>query len=130
MARRRKRRKWPVILGLFIIMCIFTGLGAAAYKLLPDLFASTKEVIETVKMKTSPLASVPFEEIKISEEDVAGGYYYQQLGEEEQSLYKEMYQGLKEASPTIYMHSPDMKVVAQVSQFISMDRPELFWCDG
>ncbi|MCI6464140.1 MAG: hypothetical protein MSA90_01550 [Faecalicatena sp.] len=130
MARRRKRRKWPVILGLFIIMCIFTGLGAAAYKLLPDLFASTKEVIETVKMKTSPLASVPFKEIKISEEDVAGGYYYQQLGEEEQSLYKEMYQGLKEASPTIYMHSPDMKVLEKVSQFISMDRPELFWCDG
>lgn len=98
--------------------------------LLPDLFASTKEVIETVKMKTSPLANVPFEEIHVSEDDMAGGYYYQQLGKEEQELYKEMYQGMKEASPSIYVHSPDMKVLEKVSLFIIMDRPELFWCDG
>lgn len=130
MARRRKRRKWPVILGILIIVCIFTGLGAAAKMLLPDLFASTKEVIETVKMKTSPLANVPFEEIHVSEDDMSGGYYYQQLGKEEQELYKEMYQGMKEASPSIYVHSPDMKVLEKVSLFIIMDRPELFWCDG
>ena len=130
MARRRKRRRWPVILGMIIIICIFTGLGAVSKMLLPDLFASTKKVIEVVKTKTSPLADVPFEEIQIAEEDVSSGYYYQQLGEEEQKLYKEMYQGLKEAAPVIYMHSPDMKVLEKISQFISMDRPELFWCDG
>ena len=130
MARRRKRRRWPVILGMIIIICIFTGLGAVSKMLRPDLFASTKKVIEVVKTKTSPLADVPFEEIQIAEEDVSSGYYYQQLGEEEQKLYKEMYQVLKEAAPVIYMHSPDMKVLEKISQFISMDRPELFWCDG
>lgn len=130
MARRKRRKKWPVILGIFIIIGIFTGLGATAKMLLPDLFESTKEVIEAVKVKTSPTADVPFEEITIPEDDVATGYYYSQLTEEEKSLYKEMYQGLKEAADSIYMHSPDMKTLEKVSQYILCDRPELFWCSG
>ena len=49
--RRKKRRKWPVVAGIFILTGIFTGLGAVAFQQLPGLFASTKEVIETVKVQ-------------------------------------------------------------------------------
>ncbi|EGB93314.1 transglutaminase domain-containing protein [Clostridium sp. D5] len=131
MARRRnKRKKWPVVAGIFIIVCIFSGLGAAAFKRLPGLFASTKEVIETVKINVEKTTSVPFEEVRIPEDDVAQGYYYQQLPEEEQNLYKELYQGMTDFSETVYMHSPDVEKLKKVCQFIFSDRPELFWCTG
>lgn len=130
MARRRKRRKWPVILGIIVIIFCFTSLGATVKKVLPGLFASTKEVIETVRTNTTGTEKVPFEEVTIAEDDVSGGYYYQQLNEEEQNLYKEMYQGLNSMSDSIYMHSPDMEVLKKVSQYIFCDRPELFWCSG
>lgn len=130
MARRRKRRKRPVILGILIIICCFAGFGAAVKHMLPDFFASTKEVIKTVGTNAAGTEKIPFEEVTISEDDVSGGYYYQQLSEEEQNLYKEMYQGLNTMSPSIYMHSPDMEVLKKVSQYIFCDRPELFWCTG
>lgn len=130
MARRRKKRKWPVILAILMIVCIFTGLGGAAKKLFPEIFASTQEVIQTVKERTSKTAAVPFEEVSVRDEDVSSGYYYRQLNEEEQMLYKELYQGLMDTLEVIYMHTSDMEAVKKVSQYILCDMPQLFWCTG
>ncbi|MGC4019703.1 MAG: transglutaminase domain-containing protein [Muricomes sp.] len=130
MAKRRKRRKWPVILGITIIICVFGGAGTIALKKLPSFFESTKEVIKTVNVKTGNAESVPFEEVKIQEDNVSDGFYYQQLSDEERNLYKEMYQGMLESSPSIYMHSPDIKTLEKISRFIFCDKPELFWCTG
>lgn len=130
MAKRRKKRKWPVFLGIIISICTASGLAMAGIKQFPRLFASTQEVVKIVKVQSEKMESIPFEEVKIPEDDVASGYYYQQLNEEEQNLYKEMYQGILESSATIYMHSPDIEILKRVSQFIFCDRPELFWCNG
>lgn len=130
MAKRRKKRKWPVFLGIIISIITVSGLTAVGIKQLPRFFASTQEVVKIVKVQSEKRESIPFEEVKIPEDDVARGYYYQQLSEEEQNLYKEMYQGVLESSPAIYMHSPDIGVLKRVSQFIFCDRPELFWCNG
>ena len=128
--RRKKRKKWPVVAGIFILTGIFTGLGAVAFQQLPGLFASTKEVIETVKVQVEKSTSIPFEEVRIPEDDVAQGYYYRQLPETEQDLYKELYQGMMDFDESIYMHSPDVEVLKKVCQFIFSDRPEIFWCTG
>ncbi len=130
MAKHRKKRKWPVFIIMIVIICILSGLGGVGIKRISVLFTSAREVIETVKIKTEETGSVPFEKIKIPEGDVAYGYYYRQLSEDEQSLYKEMYQGILESSPSIYMHSPDVDIIKKISQFIFYDRPELFWCGG
>jgi hypothetical protein len=130
MAKQRKKRKWPVFIGMIVIICILSGLGGAVIKQKSVLFTSAREVIETVKIKTEETSSVPFQEIIIPEKDVAYGYYYRQLSEEEQGLYKEMYQGILNSSPSIYMHSSDADILKKISQFIFYDRPELFWCGG
>lgn len=117
-------------LAILMIVCIFAVLGGVVKRLLPDIFASTGEVIQTVREKASGTAGVPFEEVSVQEEDVSGGYYYRQLNEEEQALYKELYQGLMDTSDVIYMHTPDMEAVKTVSRYILCDMPQLFWCSG
>lgn len=128
--RRKKKNKWPFVVTMGIVICIFGGLGAAIADRLPSFFASTKSVMEQVQNSRETVDSPPFQEVKIPDDDVSSGYYYQQLGVEEQNLYKELYQGMMEFTETIYVHSPDMDIISNVCQFIFCDRPEVFWCTG
>ena len=128
--KRRKRKKWPAFLGIFLAVCILSGMGTVVLKQFPQIFTSAKEAAQTVKLQAGHEESVPFEKIKVPEVDMAGGYYYQQLGEEEQKLYTEIYQGILESSDSIYVHSSNVEALKKVSSFIFCDRPELFWCGG
>ncbi|HAX51500.1 transglutaminase domain-containing protein [Muricomes intestini] len=128
--KRRKRKQWPAFLGFFLAVCILSGMGTVVLKQFPQIFTSAKEAVETVKLQAGHEESVPFEKIKVPEVDMAGGYYYQQLGEEEQKLYTEIYQGILESSDSIYVHSSNVEALKKVSSFIFCDRPELFWCGG
>ncbi|TCS77923.1 transglutaminase superfamily protein [Muricomes intestini] len=128
--KRRKRKQWPAFLGFFLAVCILSGMGTVVLKQFPQIFTSAKEAAQTVKLQAGHEESVPFEKIKVPEVDMAGGYYYQQLGEEEQKLYTEIYQGILESSDSIYVHSSNVEALKKVSSFIFCDRPELFWCGG
>ncbi len=128
--KRRKRKQWPAFLGFFLAVCILSGMGTVVLKQFPQIFTSAKEAAQTVKLQAGHEESVPFEKIKVPEVDMAGGDYYQQLGEEEQKLYTEIYQGILESSDSIYVHSSNVEALKKVSSFIFCDRPELFWCGG
>ena len=54
---------------------------------------------------------VPYQEIKISEDELAKKYYYQQLGDEEKQIYKEILQGVDENTEEIYVHAADADLV-------------------
>ena len=62
-----------MFLAILMVVCIFAGLGGVVKRLLPDIFASTGGVIQTVREKASVAAGVPFEEGRGEGEEVAGG---------------------------------------------------------
>lgn len=73
---------------------------------------------------------VPFEEITVQEAEVSDRFYYRQLNEEQQLLYKELLQGVQEAQESIYVHSGDTEEIADIYERLCDDFPELFWCAG
>ncbi|MDD2979088.1 MAG: transglutaminase domain-containing protein [Hespellia sp.] len=113
--RRRRRSKVPKI--LLLLLCILLGTVAT--------IACKADLRQTVQAET-----IPFQENKISEEALTDKYYYQQLTEEEQIVYKEISQGLENVEEEIYVHSSDGKLVNRIFTDVMNDSPELFWCDG
>lgn len=73
---------------------------------------------------------IPFTKIEISEQDVSVRYCYSLLEEAEQSVYKELLQGMQGAEKEIYVHLSDPERVNQLFRMVMTDYPELFWCDG
>ncbi len=57
-------------------------------------------------------------------------FYYEQLSEEEQLVYKEIYQGLSACQTKITLHSNDANRVNHILLLVMMDFPEIFWTDG
>lgn len=129
MAKRRKRRRiWPVVI---VTVCLLAGGGAAVYKLLPGISDSALEAVEAVRTQAVNAKNVVMGESgSVAEEEVEGGYYYQQLADEEKSLYREMFQGIRDSADSITVHTDDITVLKKICDFIFNDRPELFWCRG
>ena len=129
MAKRRKRRRiWPVVI---VTVCLLAGGAVAVYKLLPGISDSALEAVEAVRTQAVNAKNVVMGESgSVAEEEVEGGYYYQQLADEEKSLYREMYQGIRDSADSITVHTDDITVLKKICDFIFNDRPELFWCRG
>lgn len=125
MSGRRKRRIWPGIVTWLVAAAVIAGAKEAGSRLLPMLTGADQEVITQTAEK-----QIPFSEVMIGEGEVTSGYYYQNLNEEERSVYKEILQGVREGSDTIYLHSPDAERIGVIYEFLLCDRPELFWCTG
>lgn len=73
---------------------------------------------------------VEFPEQNIAEEEVADGFYYQQLNSQEQLVYREILQGVRSMEETVLLHAGEQDDVGKVYEYLMYDRPELFWCDG
>jgi hypothetical protein len=71
-----------------------------------------------------------FIEVTATEETFENRYYYACLNEEEQLMYKEIYQGLNEQLDKFYIHCEDGDESNRVFYMVLMDFPELFWPDG
>lgn len=57
-------------------------------------------------------------------------YYYGLLSEEEQSAYREILGGIRAGRDEIYVHLSNPDRCNTVFQYVYMDYPEFFWCDG
>lgn len=57
-------------------------------------------------------------------------FYYGSLPEEEQLIYREIYQGIIELQEKIIVHGDSPYVVNDIMSLIMNDSPELFWIDG
>lgn len=125
MSRRKKKRILPGLSAIIISIGVIAGREITAYKMLPEFVGTTREAVTQAVEE-----SVPFSEVIPADHEVADGYYYQHLSGEEQTVYKEILQGVRETADSIYLHSADADRIGEIYGFLLCDRPELFWCTG
>lgn len=127
MARRRKRKKqiFPKIVLFICIIAAAAGAVTAAGWSLPRLLVSVGETVSTV---AQPQAEFP--ELTVDVEEVSGSFYYQQLNDKEQRIYREILQAVQTMEENTQIHAGKDDDAAKVYEYLLYDRPELFWCDG
>lgn len=72
----------------------------------------------------------PYIEVTVEDSLLEDRFYYEQLPEEEQLIYKEIYQGILEEREEICLHSKDAETVTGILPSVIYDFPEIFWTDG
>ena len=71
-----------------------------------------------------------FQAENTDEEELAKRYYYSQLDENRQMIYRELVQGIAEHQETIITKGGDPDVTAEVYGWVYMDYPEYCWING
>ncbi len=124
MGRKGRKRRRGCLASLAGILLLLFGGAAVLYLAEVDLEVGqkVKEVAETF--------DVPFQEIEVPKEKLAGKYYYQALLDTEKEIYKEIMQGVMESEEEIYIHTADADRANELFQYVLKDFPEIFWCDG
>lgn len=72
----------------------------------------------------------PYIEVTTEDAVFEDKFYYEQLTEEEQIVYKEIYQGLMDQQEEIYVHSEDAERASAIFECVVYDFAEIFWSDG
>lgn len=133
--RRRERRKRRTGCAAALILLVLLGAGAAyGIPWVIDQFGGqVRETFgETVEKAVNTLSAEPadFQELTISEEEVEGNFYYEQLNGEEQIIYRELLQGVQDMEDCITIHAGREDHPEKVYEYLLYDCPELFWCVG
>lgn len=127
MAGRKKNKKhiFPrILLAVCLIAPGIAGLAAAG-RFLPGFLLSVGETVNTaVELKAD------FPELTVSVEEVDGKFYYRQLNEKEQKVYREILQAVQKMEKKVQIHAGKNDDAAKIYEYLLYDRPELFWCDG
>ena len=69
-------------------------------------------------------------EVNVEDTVFANKFYYSQLSEEEQMIYKEIYQGVQNGDEAIYVHDIAPERANKILENVIYDFPEIFWADG
>lgn len=69
-------------------------------------------------------------EVKTDEAVFEERLYYEQLDEEEQEIYKEIYEGILTQKAEFNIRSSDPEKANEILLAVMYDSPELFWIDG
>ncbi|MBQ8559310.1 MAG: hypothetical protein IJ439_04930 [Tyzzerella sp.] len=77
-----------------------------------------------------PKEAPPYMEILVEDIVFEDKFYYEQLSDEDQIVYKEIYQGLMDQKEKIYVHSIDAESVNKIFENVIYDFAEIFWIDG
>ena len=108
----------------------FILLGLGCLCLISGGILIGRQMSATPKAESSAPEEVPYEQEKITDAEVTGEFYYEQLSDEEQTVYREILQGIQENKKEIYLHCSNANTANEVFQNVLNDRPEIFWCDG
>lgn len=73
---------------------------------------------------------IPYQIAEFDESMFSQKYYYGRLSEEEQAVYEEILQGVRDYVGEIYVHAETAEEANMLFQYVLKDFPELFWCDG
>lgn len=73
---------------------------------------------------------IPYSKVTVEDTVFENRFYYSQLEEEEQLVYKEIYQGIIDHEEKIYVHSKDAQGVNEILSNVIFDFGEIFWADG
>ena len=71
-----------------------------------------------------------YQEITVADSVFEDKFYYEQLTEEEQLIYKELYQGVNAHAENITVHCLDGQKAGLILHSVIYDFPEIFWTDG
>ena len=127
--KKRRRNRKTTRKGFVFLVLLLVIIGAAGVlkmtKAVPGLFRESGNVLLSDSGQ-----KIEFPELNVSEEDVADGFYYQQLTEREKQIYREILQGVRSMEETILLHAGENDEAGKIYEYLMYDRPELFWCDG
>lgn len=125
MGRRRRRRRKRRLLG-----CLWTVAGAAGITLAAaGVFLALLGGPHGQGSLTGA-EDIPYQEVRIEADALAGKFYYGQLSKGEQEAYQEILQGVQDNAGEIYVHSEDANRTNELFVLVLKDFPEIFWCDG
>ena len=131
--RKRKKRIFPKIAGLVLVLALAGGAALSAQRFWPRFLQTAEETAGQVSEQMLEQVSeqqTEFPELTIQEEETANGFYYQQLTEREQTIYREILQGVNSMEETIRIHATIEDDMGKIYEYLLYDRPELFWCAG
>lgn len=128
---RRKRNGCIFGLAAFVILCAgaATGIPWAVATFGGNVTETFHENVENA-VHVLEAESPEEPESAVPEEEVAGGFYYQQLDEKNRLIYRELLYGLREMETTIRLDADRDDLPEKVYEAILYDCPELFWCLG
>ena len=133
--RRRNRRAWRK--GCLQVFAIGAGFCACAVFILSLVYLEFGSYWENIMGRTAqetvnnvPQQESEFPEVTVTEEEVAGNFYYRQLTKEDQTVYRELLQGVMDMKESITLHAGRSDRPEKVYEYLLYDRPELFFCDG
>ena len=90
--KKRRRNRKTTRKGFVFLVLLLVIIGVAGVlkmtKVVPGLFRESGNVLLSDSGQ-----KIEFPELNVSEEDVADGFYYQQLSEQEKQVYSEILQG-------------------------------------
>lgn len=72
----------------------------------------------------------PYIEVTVEDTTFEDKFYYEQLSEEEQIVYQEIYRGIMDEQEEVYVHSADAERVSAIFEYVIYDFAEIFWSDG
>ncbi len=73
---------------------------------------------------------IPYSDVTTEDATFVDRFYYSQLTEEEQLVYREIYQGVIDHEEEIYVHSEDAENANEILILVLYDFGEIFWADG
>ena len=111
-----------------IFSFIFLGLGCIC--LVSGGILIGRQMSENPETESSTHEEIPYEQEKITDAEVKGNFYYEQLSDKEKTVYREILQGIQENKKEIYLHCNSADAANKIFQDVLNDRPEIFWCDG
>ena len=135
--RRRRKEKRRRRAGCAAALIIMVMLGAGAAYGIPWAVSRFDGQVhetfsETVKKAVNTLQAedADFPELNVTEDEVSDHYYYQQLTEAEQTVYRELLQGVTGMEECILIHAEKGDQPEKAYEYLLYDCPELFWCAG
>lgn len=122
--RRRMRRKrvgrWPLILLLVAVSILIAG----------SLLLLENKRDQRKKADMQEQADFGESGERETQKRTLSEFYFQQLSEEEQKIYKSLLNCVSSHCESIEVKGVEPETVGSVYQFLLNDHPELFWCSG
>lgn len=139
MADRRKRRNTrrrgmagclTVLAAAVLISAVGAGAGTWMQVRIKSFLNGREGKTVEVTADTSGEQQAEFPALTVSEESVHANYCYGLLGQKEQTVYRELLQGVENMEETILLHAGKNDAPEKIYEYLLYDRPELFWCSG
>lgn len=121
---RQKRKSG--CLGAIVVMVIMICLVVLAGRFLLTKVLKKK----TEKDEEAQWETVSEQKEGLMAEELSGKFYYAKLSVEEQEAYRGIAAGVKERADEIRVNYSDGNEANELFQYILLDFPEIFWCEG